>query len=219
LSLIAVLVASTVARPAAAQSESGTTALVRASLLAARPAPSAALGGGLSRDLTERLAVEGEILYFTRGRWATALTATGGVRVAVGPFGWSDTAVPFVTGGVGVQRATVSLADPRLLGPIAQAWQPGDVFCPDPGSGPGPGPGSGFGFGFGEGPCATSPTGHWGVGELPEFYARRLGALVVPADREWPDRAFVDPALTFGGACTCTWDGSWSYSRKCGSGR
>jgi hypothetical protein len=180
---------------AAAQSTFGTTFTGRASVLAADPAPSAALGVGLSRDLTERVAVEGELVFFTRGRWSSALTATGAVRVVVGPYGWSDTAVPFVVGGVGIQRATIRLADPRLLGAIGETpWQPGDVFCPDRGTGAGPGPGSGFG----DGPCAAAPTGHWGVGELPDFYARRLGPLVVPADRTWPDRSFVDPAVTIG---------------------
>jgi hypothetical protein len=180
---------------ARAQSEFGTTAIVHASVVAARPATSAALGVGLSRDLTERLAIEGDVVYFTRGRWATALTATGAARIAVGPFGWSDTAVPFILAGGGVQRATIDLADPRLLGPMASAWQPGDVFCPDRGTGPAPGAGSGFG----QGPCAANPIGHWGVGELPDFYARRLGPLVVPAGGEWLDRSFVDPALTIGG--------------------
>jgi hypothetical protein len=184
-----------VARESHAQSEFGTTAIVRASLLAARPAPSAALGGGVSRDLTDRLAVEGDLVYFTRGRWATAWTGTGALRIALGPFGWTDPAVPFVVAGGGVQRATIDLADPRLLGPIASSWTPGAVFCPDRGMGPGVGPGTGFG----DGPCTADALGHWGVGELPDFYARRLGPLVVPADREWPDRSFVDPAVTFGG--------------------
>ena len=182
-------------RSATAQSTFGTTLTGRASVLASDPAPSAALGAGLSRDLTERVAVEGEIVYFTRTRWSSALTATGAIRLAVGPFGWSDTAVPFVMGGVGLQRATIRLADPRLLGALADTpWQPGDVFCADRGTGPGPGPGSGFG----EGPCTAAPTGHWGVGDLPDFYATRLGPLVVPADRAWPDRAFDDPAVTVG---------------------
>ncbi len=178
-----------------AQTTFGTTLTGRASVLAADPAPSAALGAGLSRDLTERVAVEGELVFFTRGRWSSALTATGAVRIVVGPYGWSDTSVPFVVAGVGIQRATVRLADPRLLGAIAETpWQPGDVLCADRGTGPGAGPGSGLG----DGPCTAAPTGHWGVGELPEFYARRLGPLVVPADRAWPDRSFVDPAVTVG---------------------
>jgi hypothetical protein len=193
--LLLILTAAAWPATALAQPNFGTTAIVRASLIAARPAPAAALGGGLSRDLTEHLALEGDVVYFTRGRWATALTATAALRIAVAGFGWSDAAVPFVVAGGGVQRASIDLADTRLLGPIGAAFQPGDVFCPDRGTGPGAGPGSGFG----DGPCAADPVGHWGVGELPDFYARRLGSLVVTAEREWPDRSFVDPATVFGG--------------------
>jgi hypothetical protein len=116
--------------------------------------------------------------------------------VAVGPFGWTDTFVPFVVGGAGVHRANIDLFDRRLLGPIDESFMPGDAFCPGRGTGPGAGPGSGFGDGSCLGGAAARS---WGVGDLPEYYARRLGALVVPADRRWPTRSFTDPAVTAGG--------------------
>jgi hypothetical protein len=57
------------------------------------------------------------------------------------------------------------------------------------------GPGSDF-----DQPCSADPQmGRWGVGDLPEFYAARLGPLVVPASRRWDDRTFNDPAMVVGG--------------------
>jgi hypothetical protein len=34
---------------------------------------------------------------------------------------------------------------------------------------------------------------------MPDFYAGRMGALTVPAERAWDKRAFTDPAVTLGG--------------------
>jgi hypothetical protein len=123
------------------------------------------------------------------------MAATGALRIAVGPFAWSDGFVPFVLGGAGVHRASVDLFDPRLLGGIPSAVPPGVVFCPSSGpSGPDPN-----GTGFGVDACSAMPTApRWGVGDLPAYFARRLGTLVVPADGTWPRRAFVDPAITAG---------------------
>jgi hypothetical protein len=41
--------------------------------------------------------------------------------------------------------------------------------------------------------------GYWGVGEMPGFYARRLGPMAVPAGGAWESRSFMDPAVSFGG--------------------
>lgn len=41
--------------------------------------------------------------------------------------------------------------------------------------------------------------GYWGVGALPPFYARRLGALDFPRGGRWGARDFTDPALSLGG--------------------
>ena len=192
LPMLIALVSALTAVPAFAQQ---VTISARAGLLSAGVVPSAVLGANLAVDLTNRVAVEGEVLYFTKARWASATAATGAVRVAVGPFGWADTFVPFVVGGAGVHRASIDLFDRRLLGPIDAASTPGQAFCPSRGSGPGAGPGSGFSGA----PCSPGAAATWGVGDLPEYYARRLGTLVVPADRRWPTRSFVDPAVTAGG--------------------
>ncbi len=45
----------------------------------------------------------------------------------------------------------------------------------------------------------TPSIGYWGVGALPNFYARRLGPLVFPPGGTWETRTFTDPVATIGG--------------------
>jgi hypothetical protein len=94
-----------------------------------------------------------------------------------------------------VHRASIDLADARLLGAIGSGVGAGRTYCPDRGTGVGPGPAAGFG----NGPCLPgAAVERWGVGDLPDFYASRLGPLVVPGDRRWADRTFTDPVWTAG---------------------
>lgn len=157
----------------------------------------AALGGSVLVDLTSRLVVEGEAVYADRGRGADAISANGTLLVNLRSGGET---VPYVAIGGGVYRASFDLGDPRFLGPIAAAYGPGTQICPAPGM---PGPGMGFGPGGGFGPstgtCPSGVTVGWGVGDLPHFYARRLGALAIPNSRMWDERSFTDPAISFGG--------------------
>jgi hypothetical protein len=105
--------------------------------------------------------------------------------------------VPYAAVGGGVYRAAFNLASPRFLGSLGTQFAPGSIVCPAPGTGMGPGPGAGFGPGAGT--CPATAAGYWGVGQMSEFYARRLGAMMVPAGGAWETRSFVDPALNFGG--------------------
>jgi hypothetical protein len=41
--------------------------------------------------------------------------------------------------------------------------------------------------------------GYWGVGQMPLFYARRLGPMGVPVGGAWDTRSFTDPAMSIGG--------------------
>ena len=59
--------------------------------------------------------------------------------------------------------------------------------CAAPGSGVRPGPGTGFGPGTGT--CAAAVAGYWGVGQMPGFYARRLGPMGVPVGGAWETRS------------------------------
>lgn len=90
--------------------------------------------------------------------------------------------MPYLAGGGGVYRASFDLDDPRYPGRFGQQmgpqFGPGMMFDP-----------AAFGAGDGVCPC----------GELPQFYARRLGSLVVPASGVWGVRTFADPAVSFGG--------------------
>ncbi|MEZ5320223.1 MAG: hypothetical protein R2752_22665 [Vicinamibacterales bacterium] len=181
---------------AAAQSSHPVSAAFRAGIVPSDAGTSAAVGGLVMLELSDRVAIEGEATYVTQARWSSTVTLGASALVAVSGH-WSDAVVPFVGGGLAYHRATVTLADPRLLGAIPAGVQAGDRFCAGPGGGGplGMGPGSGMGVG-GNACVAGAGLGLWGAGDLPDFYARRLGVLVVPGDRRWPDRTFGDPAIT-----------------------
>jgi hypothetical protein len=105
--------------------------------------------------------------------------------------------VPYVAVGGGVYHASFDLSHPRFLGPVGTQFGTGSTVCPAPGRGFGFG--SGGGFGPGTGSCPATAAGYWGVGALPDFYARRLGPLAFPHSGAWETRSFTDPALNVGG--------------------
>ena len=153
-----------------------------------------ALGGSVLFDLNDRYAVEAEATYFDRGRAAEAFGATGSFLINV--VSSDRRIVPYAAAGAGVHRVSFDLASPRFLGPVGGQFAPGATVCPAPGTGMGPGPGAGFGA---DGTCVGPAAGHWGVGQLGGFYARRLGPMMVPESAGWGTRSFVDPAATLGG--------------------
>ena len=154
-----------------------------------------ALGGSWLFDLTERASVEAQGTYLDRGAGADALSITGSLLVNLIPAG--ERIVPYAAAGGGMYRTSFDLANPTMLGAVGAQFDPGSVVCPAPGTGIGPGPGAGFGPGTGT--CPASVAGYWGVGEMPGFYARRLGPMAVPAGGVWESRSFMDPAVSFGG--------------------
>lgn len=181
--------------PAAVRAQSVSVAF-RANVVPSQPEIQAALGATATFELTRRVAVVGDLDYYSHASWATTIAATGAVSIAVGPGGWSAAAAPYVFAGGGFHRLSADLGSSHVFGPVGSQAQAGDLFCPAPGKGRGQGPGPGFG----EGPCATDPgVGFWGVNELPDFYARRLGPVAVPANREWPSHAWNDGVMTAGG--------------------
>jgi hypothetical protein len=192
--LSAVLAALLAVWPAAVRAQTVSVAF-RANVVPSQPELQVALGATVTLEMTRRLAVTGDLDYYNHASWATTIAATGAVSFAVGAGGWSAAAVPYVFAGGGYHRLSADLGSSHVLGPVGSQAQAGQVFCPAPGKGPAEGPGPGFG----QGPCATGPgVGSWGVNELPDFYARRLGALVVPANREWPSHTWNDPVATAG---------------------
>jgi hypothetical protein len=154
-----------------------------------------ALGGSWLFDLNDRTSVEAEGTYLDRGAGTDALSVTGSLLVNLLPA--SRAAVPYAAVGGGMYRTSFDLANPALLGPIGTQFGPGSVVCPAPGTGMGPGPAAGFGPGTGT--CPAAVEGYWGVGQMPGFYARRLGPMGVPAGGAWEGRSFTDPAISVGG--------------------
>lgn len=150
------------------------------------------VGGTILFDINNRLSLEGQGAWFDRGSGAEAFTLGGSLLVNIVPLG--RTAVPYAAVGGGLYRASFDLAHAQLLGAIEGRFGPGNAFCPTPGIGYMNGPGLGFGD------CvAGTPVGFWGVGDMPRFYARRLGMMVVPPSGAWGTRTFTDPAVSFGG--------------------
>jgi hypothetical protein len=154
-----------------------------------------ALGGSVLFDLNDRTSVEAEGTYLDRGVGASALSASGSLLVNL--VSSRRQVVPYAAVGGGVYRASFDLASPQFLGQIGTQFAPGNMVCPAPGTGIGPGPGAGFGPGTGT--CPATAAGYWGVGQMSNFYARRLGPMVVPAGGVWETRSFTDPAVSIGG--------------------
>jgi hypothetical protein len=152
-----------------------------------------AVGGALLFDVHERLSVEGQGIYLGRGKGADAFTAGGAVLINLLPA--SESIVPYAATGGGVYHVSFDLANPRFLGAVGGQFGAGTTVCPAPGRGLGFGPG----FGAGTGGCSATGVGYWGVGTLPNFYARRLGPLVVPPSGGWETRTFTDPVVAIGG--------------------
>ena len=153
------------------------------------------LGASWLFDMNDRTSVEAQGTYLDRGAGTDAVSVTGSLLLNLLP--GPTRIVPYVAVGGGFHRTSFNLADAALLGPISAQFGPGSVVCPAPGTGVGPGPGAGFGPGTGA--CPAGAVSYWGVGQMPRFYAQRLGAMSVPADGTWPTRSFTDPALSIGG--------------------
>ncbi|RPI56972.1 MAG: hypothetical protein EHM55_03460 [Acidobacteria bacterium] len=185
------------ASAAKAQSEVAPGASVSfvAGIASASDVAGAVLGGSLLFDVNDRIGLEGEATYLDRGAGADALSASGSVLVNLLPS--HHRVVPYAAAGGGLYRMSFDMGSAHMLGPVGSQFQPGAMVCAAPGTGIGGGPGPGFGSGSGV--CPANVAGYWGVGRMPTFYGRRLGALVVPADGVWDRRSFIDPAATVGG--------------------
>jgi hypothetical protein len=195
-SLARAALALAIAAPVAAQSTEtagpgGTAAFIGGGVATSSTA-GPLIGGTFVFDVNTRVSLEGQGAWLGRGSGSDALTLNGSLLVSLLPLG--RRVVPYAAVGGGLYRASFDLGNRRLLGLVGADHGPGTRFCPSPGSG----------YMRGSGPnwanCAVDGTaGLWGVGRMPQFYARRLGMLVVPMGRMWEPRTFTDPAVTFGG--------------------
>lgn len=164
-----------------------------------------ALGGSFTFGLTDRLGLEGTGTYLRRGAGADAVSMNLGLVVnLVSP---SRSAVPYLAIGGGAYRASFDLAARRFFGMMSEQYPAGTQLVPLEGM---------MGYGVMMGGAYYGPSdwmGHrWNVGtqgpwpgpvvspgEMPMFYARRLGPMTVPAGGMWGRRTFTDPALVLGG--------------------
>jgi hypothetical protein len=154
-----------------------------------------ALGGSWLFDFIDHASVEAQGTYLDRGAGVDALSISGSLLVNLIPA--SERIVPYAAVGGGMYWTSFDLANPAMFGPVGAQFGPGSVVCPAPGTGIGPGPGAGFGPGTGT--CPATAAGYWGVGQMPGFYGRRLGAMAVPVGGVWESRSFMDPAVNLGG--------------------
>lgn len=184
------------AAPASAQSDAAPRAAISFAGGAASSASTTGvtLGGALLFDVNDRLGVEAQGTYLDRGAGASAVNATGSLLINLLPA--RQRVVPYAAVGGGVYRAAFDLDASRFMGPVGGQFAAGTMVCPAQGTGMGPGPGAGFGPGTG---TCTGTSGYWGVGQMNEFYASRLGPMMVPSGGGWGTRSFVDPVLTLGG--------------------
>jgi hypothetical protein len=154
------------------------------------------LGGSWLFDMSQHASLEAQGTYLDRGSGADAVSIGGSFLMNILP-ARGRRIVPFAAVGGGLYHSSFDLSDAAFLGPNQPQFAPGSLVCPAPGTGIGPGPGAGFGPGTGT--CPATAAGYWGVGQMPGFYARRLGPMTVPPGGVWQTRSFTDPAVSFGG--------------------
>jgi len=182
--------------PGYAQSEPPRVAVsAEVGIGSASPNTGVVVGGSLLLDVTDIVSIEGHGAFFDRGRGAHAATASAGVLINLRSS--REELVPFVSAGGGLYHSSFDLSHVRFLGMPNGQLPAGTSACPMSGTGAGFGRGPGHMYGPGDGTC-TGAAGYGGVGQLPEFFARRLGTLMVPSGNEWGRRNFTDPAMYAG---------------------
>jgi hypothetical protein len=163
----------------------------------------AALGGSFTIGLNDHLAIEGTGSYLTRGSGADALSLNLGLLVSLLPPGRE--AIPYAAIGGGLYHASFDLGNNRFFGMMGSQYPPGTRMVPLQGMGGYGMMGGGY---YGQsgmmGSWNPSTQGAWPgptftSGQMPMFYANRLGPMTVPQNGMWGMRSFTDPAMTFGG--------------------
>jgi len=149
-----------------------------------------ALAGAISVDVGNRATLEGTVGMADRGPGAEATFAFGAVLVHLLPS--SHRAVPYAAVGGGVYRATFDLNHQRFFGGMGSTYAPGTVMTPLT---------SMHGFSM-MGGASSQTLGTFYPGQMPTFYAQRMGVMSVPANSAWGMRGFADPAITVGGGVT-----------------
>lgn len=149
----------------------------------------ASLGGAIVTDLGSRLALEATGAHHGQGMGADSFSASASLHLLLRPR--SERAVPYLTVGGGVYRASFDMGNARFSGPMRGGSANGARSGMT---------GSGYGqYGMmGAGYPAAGP-GAWSYGSMPMFYGSRMGATAFgPDGRPFGHRSFTDPAVSAG---------------------
>lgn len=143
----------------------------------------ATVGGTIVRDLGSRLAIEGSGAYLGRGMGADALSLSANLLVHLRPR--HEKAVPYLTAGGGIYRASFDMGNSRFDGPMGAGMMGGNYS-------------GGYGMMGGYPPYSSG--GAWNIGQMPMFYGNRMGNMTYSQDgRFYGHRSFSDPAISLGG--------------------
>ena len=162
----------------------------------------AAVGGTFSFDVTDRISVEARGVRMERGSGQSGVEATASMLVSIGR---TKRVAPYVSFGGGLYRASFDLGDRNLFGMMDDQFGPGTMFVALAETrgyavmGQNMGSRTPLYDGTWQGPWtgAMFTSSH-----MPNFYAGRLGQMMVPENGHWATRTFTDPALTVGGGVT-----------------
>jgi hypothetical protein len=209
--LIGAAILAGVSNPAAGQSAAAAEGPVSLGVVGGASAGSGNAGGLggliLGFDLNDRVTLETRGVLLARGPAQMGLDANASLLVDL----LADRkAVPYVVVGGGLYRAMFDFGNQGVFGMMTSGVPAGSQIVALPqGWGAMPGmmgswsAGQTFGSGWmmggfaWNGTAATGPT--FTGSQMPMFYARRMGALTVPASGRWHMVGFTDPALSLGG--------------------
>lgn len=152
-----------------------------------------AVGGRLTFDLNDRVAIEGAGAWASRGSGADAGSVSASLLVNLTRA--DRKAVPYAAVGVGLYRAMFDMGDRRFFGEMASQYA-GSQLVPVAGM-----HGVGMMRGYTGSGTWTKPWSGptWDVSQMPMFYLQRMGTMQVPADGRWGMHTFGDPAMSVGG--------------------
>lgn len=164
-------------------------------LSAASRGNGATIGGRLTFDLTDRLAIEADGSHLGRGAGAGAMSGTVSLLVNLLPA--SGKTVPYLALGGGMYGASFDMDNERFFGRLSGQFPGGTQMIPIAGM-------HGFGMMQGSYTGSSTWTGPWtgstfSPNHMPAFYVDRLGQMMVPANGRWGTRSFTDPAISVGG--------------------
>lgn len=162
-------------------------------LASGSPGTGPAIGGRLTFDISDRLALEGSGGWLSRGDGAHGGSVAASLLVNLTDR--DRKAVPYLAVGGGVYRAMFDMGAGRFFGNMGSQYA-GSQVVPIAGM---------HGVGMMQGYTGAGVwTGQWSgptldVSQMPMFYVQRMGTMQVPYDGRWNTRSFTDPAISMGG--------------------